>query len=101
MVRQCRRKKKCQICKKPHATVLHHDSRATSKNDQATQNTQAPNDESTNVSSNCVSTCHVSVTTLTSSLIVPVWLHHQSDPERKRMVYAVPDDQSDACFVTD
>ena len=32
-------------------------------------------------------------------LIVPVWLHHEENPESKIKVYALLDEQSDACFV--
>ena len=33
------------------------------------------------------------------SLIVPVWLHHQDNPKGKVKVYALLDEQSDACFI--
>ena len=33
------------------------------------------------------------------SLIVPVWLHHITNPDHKLMVYALLDEQSDACFI--
>ena len=33
-------------------------------------------------------------------MIVPVWLGHVSDPNKKIMVYALLDEQSDACFVS-
>ena len=32
-------------------------------------------------------------------LIVPVWLHYEENPESKIKVYALLDEQSDACFV--
>ena len=35
------------------------------------------------------------------TVIVPVWLHQKEDPERKKTVYALLDDQSDACFIKD
>ena len=35
------------------------------------------------------------------SLLVPVWLHHTQDPEKKTLLYARLDDQLDACFVKD
>ncbi|CAB4036417.1 Hypothetical predicted protein, partial [Paramuricea clavata] len=38
---------------------------------------------------------------ITSSLILPVWICHKDNPEKKIMTYAVLDDQSDTCFVTD
>ena len=34
-------------------------------------------------------------------MILPVWIHHKNDPDRRVKVYAVLDDQSDTCFVTD
>ena len=34
-------------------------------------------------------------------MILPVWIHHKSDPDRRVKVYAMLDDQSDTCFVTD
>jgi len=34
-------------------------------------------------------------------MILPVWIHHKDDPDRQVKVYAVLDDQSDTCFVTD
>lgn len=37
----------------------------------------------------------------TNVLIVPVRLHHKDDPMREVEVYAIIDDQSDICFVTD
>ena len=30
---------------------------------------------------------------------VPVWLHHEEDPNTKIMAYTLSDDQSDACLV--
>ena len=34
-------------------------------------------------------------------MILPVWIHHKNDPDRQVKAYAVLDDQSDTCFVTD
>jgi len=34
-------------------------------------------------------------------MILPVWIHRKSDPDRRVKVYTVLDDQSDTCFVTD
>lgn len=33
------------------------------------------------------------------SLIVPAWLHRQKNPTKSTLVYALLDDQSDACFI--
>ena len=35
------------------------------------------------------------------SLIVLVWLYQRGYPEKKELVYALLDNQSDACFVTE
>ena len=100
MTRQCEQKKQCTICKKPHVTALHFKDRPSLRNDQPPEGS---NDETTKttLASSCASICHAnnhSVTT--SALIVPVWLHHKDDPSREVQVYAVLDDQSDTCFVT-
>ena len=34
-------------------------------------------------------------------MILPVWIHHKDDPDRRVKAYAVLDDQSDTCFITD
>ncbi|XP_063615371.1 uncharacterized protein LOC134788408, partial [Penaeus indicus] len=33
------------------------------------------------------------------SMIVPVWIHHESNIRKKVLVYALLDEQSDACFI--
>ena len=35
-----------------------------------------------------------------SSMIVPVWLHHESNPEAEVLIYALLDDQSDTTFIS-
>ena len=35
------------------------------------------------------------------SLIVPVWLYQRGYPEKKELVYALLNNQSDACFITE
>ena len=34
-------------------------------------------------------------------MILPVWIHHKNDPDRRVKVYAVLGEKSDTCFVTD
>ena len=45
--------------------------------------------------------CHLNnhAKPVSHSLIVPVWLHHEDNPGNKLLVYALLDDQSDACFI--
>ena len=37
----------------------------------------------------------------TTSMKLPVWLYHRNKPEAAVQVYAVLDDQSDTCFITE
>ncbi|XP_013398913.1 uncharacterized protein LOC106165295 [Lingula anatina] len=77
---ECRSKMKCQKCNSYHPTILHDD----------------------NYTSKVVgaAVCH---TTHSSenvhSMIVPVVVHHEDNPDIFSVVYAVLDEQSDACFV--
>ena len=98
VTRQCEQKKRCRICKKPHVTALHFYDPVAPKNDEQSGRS---NKEIAKATSSCVSACHANnCRVTTSALIVPVWLHHKDDPKRETQVYAVLDDQSDTCFVT-
>lgn len=37
----------------------------------------------------------------TTSMILPLLIHHKDNPDRRVKVYAVLDDHSDTCFITD
>ena len=86
--RQCKRKTLCELCKKPHATVLHRLLPEQKNEERAKETVKATN--------NCVSCSDT-----TTSMILPVLIHHKDDPDRRVKVYAVLDDQSDTCFITD
>lgn len=88
MARHCRRKTQCEVCKKPHTTILRR-FLPEEKNENSAQ-------ETVRATNNCV---NCSDTTI--SMIFPVWIHHKDDPERRVELYAVLDDQSDTCFITD
>ncbi|CAB4044107.1 Hypothetical predicted protein [Paramuricea clavata] len=100
MARNCKESIRCQTCKKPHATLLHFESKE-SKNGNKKENEESSKEKPK--VANRVVVCHSNdcneVTT--SSLILPVWICHKDNPEKKIMTYAVLDDQSDTCFVTD
>ena len=102
MTRQCEQKKRCRICKKPHVTALHLYEPVTPKKDEQLEGSNE--EETAKATSSCVSVCHANNCNATintkSALIVPVWLHHKNNPELETQVYAVLDDQSDTCFVT-
>lgn len=76
------------MCKKPHATVLHRFPLVEKNESNAKETVRATN--------NCVNCSDI-----TTSMILPVWFHQKDDLERRVKLYAVLDDQSDTCFVTD
>ena len=84
--RQCNRKTQCEVCKKPHATALHRFP-AEERREESTQ-------ETIRATNNCVNCSDI-----TTSMILPVWIHHKNDPDRRVKVYAVLDDQSDTCWL--
>jgi hypothetical protein len=89
MARQCKGDIKCRTCKKPHATVLHFESKPNPNAEKVK--------EADHVTHNCVKVCHISDNCQdipTSSLIIPVWICHKDIPSKKVMTYAVLDDQS-------
>ena len=86
--RSCKQKTQCEVCKKPHATALHRFSSEEKKQEIAQETAKATN--------NCVNCSNT-----TTSMILPVWIHHKNDPDHRVKAYAVLDDQSDTCFVTD
>ena len=95
--KECRGTKTCRTCSRRHPTSLHDDS---------TVQDEPPNQENREpVRRNPVVHCievrdPISLAEpISHSLIVPVWLHHENNPENKIMMYALLDDQSDACFV--
>ena len=95
--KECRGRKTCRTCSRRHPTSLHDGS--------ITQD--EPSYQVVRESSRRNPVCHSFDVHSTSSnpepvahsLIVPVWLHHQDSPDSKFMVYALLDDQSDACFI--
>ena len=95
MKKDCRGRKICATCKDFHPTSLHNDSPNVAKKDSQNKTTEAISHRLN------AWDCRSSNACSSHSLIVPVWLHQKENPERKKMVYALLDDQSDACFVKD
>ena len=98
----CRHKKCCSICQRYHPTSLHNSSLAQPnvQNVKAGESDKA-NQSKTNegsVVSNKINTNQY-MTGDMHTMIVPVWLHHSSNEHSKRLVYALLDCQSDACFI--
>ena len=95
MIKHCKNKRQCDECKKTHATLLHY----TTNSSEADYKKEASEAKEVD---NPVSVCNASSCgTTTTSLIMPVWLSRESNPEREIEVYAVVDDQSNTCFVTE
>ena len=106
VARQCKESVRCRTCKKPHATLLHFESKndknENKRENKAEQVSEEPKEERQRVA-NRVVVCHNNERkdTSTSCLILPVRICHKDNPDKKVMTYAVLDDQSDTCFVTD
>ncbi len=103
---KCRRKKVCKTCNGWHPTALHQDKCETKGKDNphSSDGIGKGKDEANNKTiSNRVEVRRTSASNqaVCHSLIVPVWLHHITNPDHKLMVYALLDEQSDACFIKD
>ena len=102
MRKDCRRRRVCKTCNGFHPTSLHSDPAKIPEQDKAVTNaTEVTN--VTEVISNRAKVCGTKKTTAPRmhSLIVPVWVHHSKDAQNKLLIYALLDEQSDACFVNE
>ncbi|XP_068229676.1 uncharacterized protein [Palaemon carinicauda] len=89
--RYCKRPRKCIKCKRWHPTILHDENLNKKPSFGDTQQEQAVAVANRiNVNRYFSADVH--------SMIVPVWLSHRNT-NNKVIVYAVLDDQSDACFI--
>lgn len=106
----CRRKRSCRTCGEVHPTALHGEKRESNqtKPDRSPKPNEASKPEkNVNSQQSTVSNCievHDTKDTgepVSHSLIVPVWVQHSNDSDKKILTYALLDDQSDACFIKD
>lgn len=95
--KNCRKRLTCQKCKRPHPTILHYDS----QDDKEPKDPEKTNVNSNQLSSNTSHVCHTvgEENSVTTSMIVPVWLHHKDSPDKEVLVYALLDDASDSTFI--
>ena len=82
----------------PHPTVLHDESKISSKH---SSEDQARVVQSAEATSSCTSTCKAtgSTDTITNSMIVPVRIYHQDNTERQVVTYALLDPASNGTFI--
>lgn len=96
---------KCDKCNKPHATILHFECKkdkvSENKSLERTERESKEDTVKTRVAIR-VSVCHASdsLDETTSSLILPVFVSHKDNSNKRMITYAVLDDQIDSFFVT-
>ena len=83
-VRECRNPIYCTICNGPHPPLLHKES-----------------DAPTTSATTCAGYSGTGSTLRKSSMIVPVYISSNNEPDNERMVYAMLDTQSDISFITE
>ena len=95
--KSCRKRLTCKKCGRPHPTILHYDL----EDGKEAKESEKTNVNSSQSSSNTSSVCHTvgERNSVTSSMIVPVWLDHKDSPERNVLAYALLDDASDSTFI--
>ncbi|XP_025755466.1 uncharacterized protein LOC109196819 [Oreochromis niloticus] len=100
--KDCRRRLTCETCTKRHPTCLHDENYSISlqreRQDQVSIDnaTQGNSPESaTAMALNVARAEH----TVSTSMIVPVWVSTAANPQREKLVYALLDTQSDTVFI--
>ena len=103
---RCKIKLVCDKCGLRHPTPLHNDNYQPKQNNRGSDIPMNNETKVTNVPI-CTTTHYVYSDKHSDdndcyhSLIVPVHIYHDSNPKLEVCVYALIDEQSDACFVTD
>ena len=108
----CRQRRVCKICQRRHPTLLHDEdalpmgNKRPSRQENIEQDTSFPKpvtvtgDEQVTKTAICKATSvNKDAAFSQATMIVPVWLSHQDNPQKERMVYAMLDSQSDTTFV--
>ncbi|XP_070406798.1 uncharacterized protein [Nothobranchius furzeri] len=98
--KDCKRRFSCDTCSKRHPTCLHDDNYWNSLQ----KETQVSVNNGTQVNSPTAATAmSLNVArpehTISTSMIVPVWLSTANNPLKEKLVYALLDTQSDAVFI--
>merc|ERR1712055_799169 len=98
-MRVCRRRNICSKCKRRHPTAFHD---IVEEIQRQRQEREDDGSEQSKPEEHAVSNrIKVNRTFIgdTHSMIVPVWLYQSNNSRNKVLVYALLDDQSDACFI--
>ena len=103
MTKECTKKKTCDTCKRKHPTALHDPNGPPNLRANATSFTPKEADPPASVAAPTAvataTTFHTRRGRHLSCMIVPVYLSHKQNPNRKQLVYALLDSQSDTSFV--
>ena len=92
----------CKSCITPHPTVLHDERKSTLKvNEGSASKEVARVAQPEEATSSCTSTCNATraIDAITNSVIVPIRVHHRTNPERQVVVYALLDPGSNGTFI--
>ncbi|XP_042073472.1 uncharacterized protein LOC121813652 [Haplochromis burtoni] len=100
--KDCKRRLTCETCSKRHPTCLHDENYSISlqrekqaqvSTDNATQGNSP--ESATAIALNVARAEH----TVSTSMIIPVWVSTAANPQREKLVYALLDTQSDTVFI--
>ena len=100
--KRCRNRKVCKSCSMPHPTVLHDVTKSTLKvNEGSASKEVARVAQLEEATSSCTNTCNATraIDAITNSMIVPVRVHHRTNPKRQVVVYALLDPASNGTFI--
>ena len=91
----CKVKIKCSKCSKDHPTALHDARKATAESSSTQANSTVPHstDEATSFHTTARPNCGL------TTMILPVYVSAQENPEQETLVYALVDNQSDTSFI--
>ena len=113
MANRCRIRVKCSVCKKNHATSMHHEAQVVSQSTVVSSgpkevevSTPAPVPSAESKTEPCTESAEIrsyfkSSGSRMCSMIVPVYVSSRLDPNHEVLVYAILDSQSDDCFISE
>ncbi|KAK6195425.1 hypothetical protein SNE40_000861 [Patella caerulea] len=91
---RCRKRQRCDKCKEFHPSTIHYEKKFQNNGENKSKSDETKPKEVTSNSA-------VRHGSLTTSLIVPVRVYHESQPDKKVLKYLLQDEASDTIFITD